>query len=203
MRVIVLVYLPNVEDFCRRLAIAIIGEIELNRIDLASDNRSINMMKINAPKNFSMTLPCKAAIAFIWFALPILAWSGELAGLWEEYDDNTGSLSAMIRIKKLPDDTYEGRIEKIFPDTVENSTLVCTHCDNDLRNRPLLGLRILTGMKRLNERIYEGGKVLDPDDGKVYSCRIRLSEDGNVIEVTGFLSLNWIGQSEIWRRAKK
>lgn len=144
----------------------------------------------------------RSAIAFVTlFTISTLAWCGELVGVWQEYNDDTGNVDALIRIEKVADNTYEGKIEKIFPDTVENSALVCAHCPGNLRNRPLIGLRILSGMKRKNNLNYEGGEILDPDDGKIYRCRIQLLDDGNTIEVTGYTSINWIGQSEIWRRA--
>lgn len=149
-----------------------------------------------------MTLLFRSAIVFILlFTISTRACAGgDLVGLWQEYDDDTGSLVALIRVEKLPDNTYEGRIEKIFPDAVEDSELICRLCPGALRNHPLIGLRILSGMKRKDELSFESGKILDPDDGKTYRCRIRLSEDGNTIEITGYLNLNWIGQSEIWRR---
>lgn len=131
------------------------------------------------------------------------AWGGELAGLWQEYDDDSGSLVALIRIEQLPDNSYEGRIEKVFLDRDENPAPICRQCPGELRNQPLQGLRILSGMKRKDKLSFEGGRILDPDDGKTYQCRLRLSEDGNTVEVTGYLNLNWIGQSEIWRRISK
>jgi uncharacterized protein (DUF2147 family) len=151
-----------------------------------------------------MTLLYRAAIAFILlFTISMPAWSAELTGLWEEYNDDTGNVDALIRIKKLPDNTYEGTIEKILHSADDNPALICKPCQGSLRNQPLLGLRILSGMKRVDTENYAGGEVLDPDDGKTYQCRTRLSEDGNTIQVTGYLSPYWIGQSEIWRRAKK
>jgi uncharacterized protein (DUF2147 family) len=57
-------------------------------------------------------------------------------------------------------------------------------------------------MKRQGDRSFAGGKVIDPDDGKVYSCEIQLAEDGNSLQISGYIGLNWIGQSEIWRRLK-
>lgn len=127
---------------------------------------------------------------------------GELAGLWQEYNDDTGNVEALIRIEKLGNGSYEGIIEKLIPESLENKHLLCTHCPGNLHNRPLLGLRILSGLKRHDEQFFQEGEILDPDDGKLYRCNIRLSDDGNSIEVTGYLSFNWIGHSEIWRRAK-
>lgn len=139
---------------------------------------------------------------FFLLTFSSIAWGGELAGLWQEYDDDTGNLVALIRIEKLPDSTYDGKIEKILSVHGENPESVCGRCTGSLHDHPLVGLRILSGMKRAGKLSFEGGEILDPDDGKTYRCRIRLSDDGNTIEVTGYLNLNWIGQSEIWRRAE-
>ena len=130
------------------------------------------------------------------------AWSGELIGLWQEYNDDTGKAEALIRIEKTADNRYQGRIEKILPDTAENVSLVCSLCNGSLHNQPLLGLRILSGLQRKDSLTFAEGEITDPDDGKSYRCNIRLSEDGNTLEVTGYLTFNWIGHSEIWRRVK-
>jgi uncharacterized protein (DUF2147 family) len=123
-----------------------------------------------------------------------------LAGLWQEYNDETGNPEALIRIEKLADNSYQGKIEKILPDVATNAALRCKNCPGELRNRPLLELRILSGLRRRDATTFEGGQIMDPDDGKIYRCNIRLLDDGNTIEVTGYLSFNWIGHSEIWRR---
>ncbi len=151
-----------------------------------------------------MRLHGSLGIAFILLlTAPTMAWSGDLAGQWQEYDDDTGKVVALIRIEKLPDNTYEGTIDKmLLTDTSENAEPICRLCPGALRNHPLSGLRILSGIKRKDKLNFEGGEVLDPDDGKTYRCRIQLSEDGNSLEVTGYLSINWIGHSEIWRRAR-
>lgn len=137
------------------------------------------------------------------FSISTLAWGEDLAGLWQEYNDDTGNVDALIRIEKAADNTYEGKIEKVLAKPVDNPTLICKKCRGDLRNRPFLGLRILSGMKRKDNLNFEGGEILDPDDGETFKCQIRLSEDGNTIQVTGYIGVNWIGQSEIWRRASQ
>ena len=141
-----------------------------------------------------------AAILLLMISAP--AWSEGLAGLWQEYDDETGKVEALIRIEKAADDSYEGRIEKLIPDVAANAARTCSRCQGDLRNKPLLGLRILFGMKRTDKLDFDGGQVVDPDDGKVYHCHIRLAEDGKSIEVTGYIGAKWLGQSETWRRAE-
>ena len=129
------------------------------------------------------------------------AGAAELAGLWQEYSDDTGALEALIRIEKLSDNSYVGKIEKILPETAQNAGLTCKDCPGNFRNKPLLGLRILSGLSRQDGLTFSGGEILDPDDGRIYQCNIRLSKDGNTLEVTGFLGFKWIGHSEIWKKA--
>ncbi len=135
-------------------------------------------------------------------AMSGMAYAAELAGLWQEYNDDTGKVEALIRIEKTGNGNYEGVIEKLIPDTVEKNATRCTLCTGSLHNRPLLGLRILSNLQRRDHHTFEGGEITDPDDGKVYRCKISLSENGSTIEVTGYLNFNWIGHSEVWRRVR-
>jgi len=146
-------------------------------------------------------LSCRSVIAALLLAcVSKLAWGDELVGLWQEYDDQTGKVEALIRIEQVADSSYEGRIEKLLPETAENATKICSRCAGELHNKPFLGLRILYGMKRKDKLNFEGGEVVDPDEGKVYRCHMRLSEDGKTLEVTGYIGFSWLGQTEVWRR---
>lgn len=145
-------------------------------------------------------LNVRSLIALLLAAVSTLARGDELAGVWQEYDDQTGKVEALIRIEKSADGSYEGRIEKLLPETAENAAKICSRCAGELHNKPLLGLRILYGMKRKDKLNFDGGEVIDPDEGKVYRCQMRLSEDGKTLTVTGYIGISWFGQSEVWRR---
>jgi uncharacterized protein (DUF2147 family) len=141
----------------------------------------------------------RAALLIAWSAV---AQAGEPAGLWQEYDDKTGKVEALIRVEQAADGTYQGTIVKLVAEVVGSASRVCSGCGGSLHNQPLLGMRILTGMRRKDAHTFEGGEIVDPDDGKVYRCRMRLSEDGRTLEVTGYIGVSWLGESEIWRRAE-
>ena len=116
----------------------------------------------------------KSAITFtLMLVMPMLAWSGELAGLWQAYDDHTGNIEALIRIEKLADNSYEGSIEKVFPDAENKTALICSSCTGSLHNQPLIGMRILSGMKGKDKLNFEGGEILDPDEGKIYGSSVK------------------------------
>ena len=139
--------------------------------------------------------------AILLLIISAQGWAGELAGVWQEYDDKTGKVEALIRIEKLPDGTYEGKIVKLMTDVIGEDHKICGNCKGDLHNQPLLGMRILYGMKRKDELTFEDGEIIDPDEGKVYRCLMHLSEDGKTLEVTGFIGISLFGQTEIWKRA--
>lgn len=54
--------------------------------------------------------------------------------------------------------------------------------DPSLRDRPLIGLSILVGMKAAGENEWEGA-IYNPDDGKTYSGTVKL--DGGTMKVQG------------------
>jgi uncharacterized protein (DUF2147 family) len=47
---------------------------------------------------------------------------------------------------------------------------------------------------------YDGGKILDPETGKIYSASMRLSPDGTKLNVRGYLGLSIFGRSQTWTR---
>jgi uncharacterized protein (DUF2147 family) len=138
---------------------------------------------------------------FLFVLIHILSFNVygvELSGLWQEYDDDTGKPEAIIRIDKVGD-IYEGTIERLLLKINSNTPQRCTKCEGELHNRPLLGLRILSGLNRKDTLFFEGGQIIDPDDGRIYRCEIKIL-DANSIKVTGYLGFHWLGESEIWRR---
>ncbi len=121
-------------------------------------------------------------------------------GLWEQVDENSGKAESWFRITER-NGVYEGAIVKIFPKPGENSNepWLCTKCEGDEHNAPVLGLKLIKGMHRdgLN---YDGGTIMDPRDGQVYRALMRLSPDGQHLEVRGFLGFALLGRSQIWNR---
>jgi uncharacterized protein (DUF2147 family) len=57
-------------------------------------------------------------------------------------------------------------------------------------------------MKRGDDDEYAGGDVLDPDSGKVYGCKFKLTEGGERMIMRGFFGVSLFGRSQTWVRIK-
>ena len=47
---------------------------------------------------------------------------------------------------------------------------------------------------------YQGGEILDPENGKVYRAKMKLIDGGKKLEVRGFIGVSLFGRSQIWLR---
>jgi uncharacterized protein (DUF2147 family) len=138
------------------------------------------------------------ALAAAMSLMSSAAWadSASPVGLWKSIDDVSGKPRALIRITESRG-TLQGRIEKLFSASSENPK--CEKCEGALKNTPMIGLVILSGLKRDGAE-YGGGQIIDPESGKVYSSKIRLSDDGRKLDVRGFMGVSLLGRSQTWER---
>jgi len=75
--------------------------------------------------------------------------------------------------------------------------------DTQLRTRRLIGLTILGGFTpdRSDPKLWGSGWIYNPDNGKTYSCNLRL-EGPESLRVRGYIGLPIFGVSQIWSRVK-
>ncbi|KHK50555.1 signal peptide protein [Ralstonia sp. A12] len=119
------------------------------------------------------------------------------AGTWKTIDDNTGKQKGEVKIVDNGGE-FSGMVSKILVPGDENKT--CTKCTDDRKDKPIQGLTILTGLKANGNNNWDGGKILDPENGKVYSAKMSLDETGNKLTVRGFIGISLIGRSQTWIR---
>jgi uncharacterized protein (DUF2147 family) len=119
-------------------------------------------------------------------------------GFWKSFDDITGKPSALVRITEVAG-KLQGRIEKIFPEPGESDHPLCSECEGALKDQPVVGMIILSGMQRNGDE-YSEGEILDPDNGKRYRCTMKLLDDGKKLSLRGYIGLPLLGRSQIWLR---
>jgi uncharacterized protein (DUF2147 family) len=120
------------------------------------------------------------------------------AGLWKTFGDHAGEAESLVRIIERNGE-FEGRVEVVFspPSPIANPR--CDLCPGELKDKPVVGLRILKGLRRDGDT-YSGGEILDPDDGKVYKCDLRLTQGGRKLEVRGYIGIPLFGRTQRWLR---
>lgn len=121
------------------------------------------------------------------------------AGLWRTIDDETGKERSMVRISEQAGE-FQGVVEKIFRQPQDNPDNLCEKCEGELKNKPVLGMRIMWALKKKSDTKYEGGSILDPNNGKTYRCKITILENGRKLEVRGYIGISLLGRSQIWLR---
>jgi uncharacterized protein (DUF2147 family) len=70
-----------------------------------------------------------------------------------------------------------------------------------LRNRPLLGLTVLNGLRRAGDGTWKDGKIYNPDDGVNYQALMSILGDGT-LRVRAYVLLPTLGKTQIWTRVR-
>jgi uncharacterized protein (DUF2147 family) len=70
-----------------------------------------------------------------------------------------------------------------------------------LRDRPLLGLEILQGLKQSDAagKVWTDGAIYDPMSGKTYACSLRMEGDDR-LHLRGYLGIPLLGRTTTWIR---
>ena len=120
-------------------------------------------------------------------------------GLWKTIDDETKAEKSLVRITESGG-VLSGRVEK-FLDPKTKADAVCEKCTDDRAGKPVLGMTIIRGAKPDGDRQHwEGGEILDPNNGKVYKLRLKPVDGGKALEVRGYMGPFFRNQQ--WQRVE-
>jgi len=131
--------------------------------------------------------------------LAACAWAdGSPVGLWKTIDDATGKPKALVRITENNGE-LSGKIEKLFRAPEEDQNPLCVKCEGELKDQPIIGLTLLSGLKKDGDE-YTGGQIIDPSSGKVYKSKLTVVEDGQKLNVRGYIGMPMLGRTQTWLR---
>jgi uncharacterized protein (DUF2147 family) len=117
-------------------------------------------------------------------------------GLWRSIDDDTKKPKAEIRIVANASGVVTGKIEKSL---IESKEPLCTACTDERKDKPKIGMEIIRGAKKSgSELVWEGGNILDPENGKTYTLRMAPLEGGKKLQVRGYIGPFY--RTQIWQR---
>ena len=140
-------------------------------------------------------------LTLLFCSLSIVAHAADSVspvGVWRTIDDKTGKEKSLVRITEI-NGKFRGTIEKLFREPNEDQTPNCEKCTGDKKNKPVLGMIIMTGLKTDGE-MYTGGEILDPANGKTYKCKVWLEDKGKKLNVRGFIGMALLGRTQVWIR---
>ena len=124
------------------------------------------------------------------------------AGLWKTVDDDGKKETSLIRITESGG-VLTGRIERLL-DPASKADAVCDKCTDDRKDKPIVGMMLIRGVKQSesDKTRWDGGEILDPDNGKTYKVRLTPGEAGKTLKVRGYIGAPIIGSTQTWIRAE-
>ena len=122
-------------------------------------------------------------------SIVLFAQSNDIVGKWTTIDDDSGKAKSVVEIFKKSDGKYYGKIVQLLQKP-ENEN--CVACKDDRKNKPLIGLEIIRGLK-MDGKEFTGGTITDPKSGKTYKCTI--TRNGDKLNVRGYVGISVMGRS--------
>ncbi len=123
-----------------------------------------------------------------------LAQVGKITGNWYTIDED-GNKKSLVKIYRTNTGAYEGVILKIFTGPQDKK---CEKCTGENKDKPIVGLKFITEMKSDGGKL-SGGHILDPANGKIYSCSISFDSGKNKLKVRGSLDRSGLlGRTQYW-----
>lgn len=143
-----------------------------------------------------------------WIACAVLTLSAGFAaaqttpvGLWKTIDDDGKTEKSLVRISEK-DGVLSGAIEKIFDPAKQDSK--CDKCSDERKDKPTLGMIILRNIKQDGDdkSLWDGGDILDPNNGKLYKARLKPIDGGKKLEMRGYIGMPMLGRTQTWVRVE-
>jgi len=140
---------------------------------------------------------CAAVLALVGAST---ASAASPAGTWEIISDQDGKPRVLIQLSIVG-----GQLQGVLTKSLrgEDPNKLCVPCKGAQHNQRIIGMRVLWGLTPVagDGLSWQGGQILDPDSGNVYSAKLNESADGKTITVRGFIGISLLGRTQTWLRA--
>ncbi|PCE62416.1 DUF2147 domain-containing protein [Sediminicola luteus] len=129
---------------------------------------------------------------------PMLLSAQEVFGTWKTVDDQDGSTKSIV---SAMDQNGTLALKIIEITDKERRDALCEKCKGAEKDASVLGMVIASGLKKASDNTYEGAKILDPESGKWYRCKVWLdTKDPNRLLVRGYVGFFY--RTQTWIRVK-
>lgn len=151
-------------------------------------------------KKMPLALIGKAVVAITLVAIGSATWAQmSPVGLWKTIDDDGKTEKSLVRITEA-DGVLTGKIEKIFDPAKAGNK--CDKCSDDRKDQPVLGMTIIRNVRQDadDKSIWNGGEILDPNNGKTYKTRLKPVDGGKSMEMRGYIA--FLYRTQVWQRVE-
>ncbi len=126
--------------------------------------------------------------------LSINSFAQSPIGIWKTIDDETGQAKSYVEIYESGGKLH-GKITKLLLHPPDRT---CDKCPGARKNQRLIDMVILENMAA-KKGMWKGGKILDPEKGKWYTCELWLKPgDPNQLELRGYIAMFY--RTQTWFR---
>jgi uncharacterized protein (DUF2147 family) len=134
-------------------------------------------------------------------AAPLVMAQATPVGVWKTIDDKTKTEKAQVRITESGG-VFSAKLEKLLAADAKQDA-VCDKCSDDRKDKPLVGMEIVRGVKKADaDNTWDGGTILDAAEGKVYKVRLQPVDGGKKLEVRGYIGMPMMGRTQTWLRVE-
>ncbi len=116
-------------------------------------------------------------------------------GRWKTFDE--GKPRGIVEIQQASDGSLAGRVVKVL-DLEHGPNPLCVKCRGAGRNKPIVGMVTLRGLKPDGKGRWSGGSVLDPENGKTYKAKLELLDGGRKLGMSG--CIGFLCRQQVWTR---
>lgn len=132
---------------------------------------------------------------FLWSASAMAQMTP--VGLWQTISDADGKPQGEVRVTESGG-VISAVLEKALVTSTEPN---CDKCTDDRKGKPKVGLQIIRDARKTDGKdVWEGGNILDPNNGTVYKLKLTPIEGGKKLEVRGFIGMALLGRTQTWIR---
>ena len=140
------------------------------------------------------TLKFSLVLLMTMLYLP-LVFATSPVGVWTTIDDITGEKRAVVNLVET-DGILTGTIIKTYPQP--SDTGICGKCAENFKDKPIVGLQFLWGLKDRGDGVWDGGRILDAKSGKIYRAKVTVKDDK--LYVRGYIGVSLLGRTQVWVR---
>jgi uncharacterized protein (DUF2147 family) len=135
----------------------------------------------------------KKLLATLVLSLFSIMSFAQIEGKWKTIDDETKQAKSIVEIYKKGDQYY-GKVSQLL---VKPANPNCVECKDDRKNKPILGMEIIRGLKKDGNE-FTDGTITDPKTGKTYNCTIK--RNGDKLNVRGYMGVSILGRTQVWQK---